>query len=115
MESRKNPRVDIACHLSFFAEGPTGQVILQDKGTTCNLSWSGCSIQSPTALDKGSYLRMTIMLPGHAATLDVDLAKVRWANANGFGVEFLVFNDREQARLRGFVTSRHEESRFIVG
>jgi len=114
MESRKNPRVDVACSLSFFAELLAGQVIVQDTGTTCNLSWSGCSIQSQTALYKGSYLRMTISLPGHDASLDVDLAKVRWASQHGFGVEFLVFNDREQARLRGFVTSRYDEARLTL-
>jgi hypothetical protein len=108
MDSRKNPRIHIECPLSFCAEGPAGQVILQDTGTIRNLSWSGCSIQSPTALDKGAYLRMTIALPGHDARVDVDLAKVRWATQHGFGVEFLVLNDREQARLRGFVVFRQD-------
>ena len=108
MDSRKNPRVHIECPLSFCAEGPSGQVIVQDIGTIRNLSWSGCSIQSPTALDKGAYLRMTIALPGHDTQVDVDLAKVRWATEHGFGVEFLVLNDREQARLRGFVTFRQD-------
>jgi hypothetical protein len=108
MDSRKNPRIHIECPLSFCAEGPAGQVIVQDIGTIRNLSWSGCSIQSPTALDKGAYLRMTIALPGHDAHVDVDLAKVRWASQHGFGVEFLVLNDREQARLRGFVAFRQD-------
>jgi hypothetical protein len=108
MDSRKSPRIPVECPLSFCAEGPAGQVIAQDTGTIRDLSSSGCSIQSPTALDKGAYLRITIALPGHDAQVDVDLAKVRWASQHDFGVEFLVLNDREQARLRGFVAFRQD-------
>jgi PilZ domain-containing protein len=114
MDSRKGPRIHVECPLSFCAEGPAGQVIVQDTGTICDLSWSGCSIQSPTALDKGAYLRMTITLPGQDANVAVDLAKVRWASEQGFGVEFLVLNEREQARLRGFVTFRQDSDQLTL-
>jgi PilZ domain len=106
--SRKYARVGIDCPLSFAAEEPSGSVLTEEKGTTCDLSWNGCAILSGTPMEKGSYLRLKIALPGHDSELDIDLAKVRWASPHRFGVEFLVLNPQEQARLRGFVTSRHD-------
>jgi len=111
MGSRKYARVGIDCALSFATEEPSGRGATEEKGTTCNLSWNGCAILSGTRVEKGSYLKLKIALPGHDSELDIDLAKVRWASPHRFGVEFLVLNPQEQARLRGFVTSRHDNER----
>jgi|RhiMetdeSRZDD1v2_1073273.scaffolds.fasta_scaffold63178_2 PilZ domain len=108
MSSRKYPRIPIDCQLSFSKEEPIGRFLAEDRGTTCNLSWNGCAIQSQAQVDKGWYLQMRIALPGHDLALDIELAKVRWASQQSFGVEFLVLNAQEQARLRVFVTSRHD-------
>jgi hypothetical protein len=108
MSSRKFPRIHIDCPLSFSTEEPTGRMTAYDSGTTFNLSWNGCAIQSQTPVTKGWYVQVRIALPGHDIELDIELAKVRWATQHSFGVEFLVLNEREQAKLRGFVQSRHD-------
>ena len=109
MASRRYPRIRIDCPLSFSTDESSGGVFTQDKGITCDLSWNGCAIQSPTQVDKGSYLQMRIALPGHDVELNIELAKVRWATEQSFGVEFLVLTRQQQARLRGFVTSHDDD------
>ena len=74
--SRKYPRIRIDCQLSFSTEEPSGRGLAQDRGTTCNLSWNGCAIQSQTRVDMGRYLQMRIALPGHDLELEIELAKV---------------------------------------
>ncbi|WP_447979820.1 PilZ domain-containing protein [Candidatus Nitrospira bockiana] len=111
MNLRQRRRIHVECPLSFLEEEPTGEIGKQDSGRLVNLSSGGCAIESAMPVDKGRYLRMSIMLPGHERRLEVDLAKVRWTTQHGFGVEFLVLESLEQIRLRSFIAWRNEQGR----
>ncbi len=53
----------------------------------------------------GKYLALQISLPGQEATLKVDLAAVRWAKGQEFGLEFLAIRSEEEERLRRFLST----------
>ncbi len=72
-----------------------------DEGEILNLSLPGCAIESSRCLIPNEYVRLHVVLPGHAVRVEV--AKVRWADRNRFGLEFLKFDEADQHRLLGLV------------
>ncbi len=72
-----------------------------DKGEILNLSLPGCAIESARRLIPDEYLRLQVLLPHQVVRVEV--AKVRWAEGNRFGLEFLKFGEADQHRLLGLV------------
>src|SRR5688500_4546725 len=58
-----------------------------DEGEVLDLSLPGCAIESSRCLIPDEFVRLQVLLPHHAVRVEV--AKVRWADGNRFGVEFL--------------------------
>jgi hypothetical protein len=52
-----------------------------------NLSLSGCAIEAPDYSIYGDDLCLHVLLPDEG--MRIDLGKVRWLQADQFGVEFL--------------------------
>ena len=72
-----------------------------DEGEVLNLSVPGCAIKSSRCLIPDEYVRVQVLLP-HLA-VRVEVAKVRWADRNLFGLEFLRMPEADKARLFGIV------------
>ena len=72
-----------------------------DEGEILNLSLPGCAIESSRCLIPDEHLRLQVVVPNQAVRVEV--AKVRWADRNRFGVEFLKVAEADQHRLLGLV------------
>jgi hypothetical protein len=59
------------------------------EGTVTNLSMNGCSIVGDRTVLVGSFVKLSVILPGLGQSLFIELGQVRWAESNVFGVEFL--------------------------
>lgn len=66
-----------------------------------DLSLPGCAIESSRCLIPDEYVRLQVLLPHQAVRVDV--AKVRWADRNRFGLEFLKMPEADKDRLLGLV------------
>ena len=97
-EERKFRRVPVELFSLISDGGPEG------NGTTVNLSREGCAIHSTTPVKTGDYLRVLIFPSANQAPIEVDLARVRWATNQQFGVEFMTLAPREAIRLQDFRT-----------
>lgn len=72
-----------------------------DEGELLDLSLPGCAIESSRCLIRDEYVRLQVLLPHHAVRVEV--AKVRWADGNRFGLEFLKMPEADKNRLLGLV------------
>ncbi len=94
-ERRKFPRVDVKFKVSLaFTEGQT-----EGTGTLINLSMGGCSIETPTRVEKGAFLDLTLQTPVGDQTVRIEVARVRWTRFGAFGVEFYVIGKEDQDKL----------------
>jgi hypothetical protein len=72
-----------------------------DEREVLDLSLPGCAIESSRCLIPDEYVRLQVLLPHQAVRVDV--AKVRWADRNRFGLEFLKMPEADEDRLLGLV------------
>lgn len=73
-------------------------------GTAINLSRQGCAIHSTTPVQKGDFLQVLIFPGPNQMPIEVEVAQVRWAAKEAFGVEFLKLAPREDLRLQNLLT-----------
>ncbi len=74
------------------------------QGHLGNLSWEGCRVVSKTSLQQGSYLvDLKFQCPEWDTPLSVEMAQVRWAKGQEFGVEFIRLQQEEKHRLRELI------------
>ncbi len=99
MERRSSMRFPAHCPIKMTGSQTRG------RGSAFNLSVWGCAVQSPRPVQKGERLTLQVRLPGEAAPLQVDFARVRWARESRFGVEFLNMPTQARARLRQLLIS----------
>jgi|SRR5215831_4206588 len=83
MTQRKFERFSVTGMVTFRSESVRGH------GRIDNLSLGGAAIASDAPVTRGEYLQLTITLPSEPATIDVELAPVRWVKPHNFGVEFI--------------------------
>lgn len=94
MERRKCPRFSVMLPAVFSGERSGGGMVL-------DLSLEGCRIRSAAPIQKGDYIRVRMDLIG--ATLNGELAVVRWSREDEFGVELIRMEQEQQVRLREFL------------
>jgi hypothetical protein len=70
-----------------------------DEGQVVDLSLPGCAIESSRCLIPDEYVRLHVLVPHHVVRVEV--AKVRWAERNRFGLEFLKMPKADKDRLLG--------------
>jgi hypothetical protein len=94
------------CLLSFarFALSISFSGDAEGEGSVINLSIKGCQVESDAGVQVGDAMSLIILLPDDAPT-PVDLALVRWAKGQCFGVEFVSLGAAEVNRLRSFLAS----------
>ena len=109
IELRQHQRrgVPPTCLLSFarFALSITFSGDTEGEGSVINLSIKGCKVESDAGVKVGDAMSLIILLPGEESPTTVDLALVRWAKGQCFGLEFVSIGDAEMNRLRSFLAS----------
>ena len=100
MEYRKHKRKPIELHISFAGEQVVG------KGTVCNISLVGCGVNSQEKVTAGAFLEVLIHLPGGQDLIKIDVAVVRYALPDRFGLDFLQISPGEQQKLNKLLKSR---------
>ena len=73
-------------------------------GTVVNLSRQGCAIHSTTPVKSGDNLHMLIYPGANQTPIEVEVAEVRWALNEQFGVEFVSLAPAEAIRLERLLT-----------
>ena len=68
-------------------------------GRLSTLSMNGGTIESATAVPRGTVLTLRMQLPAHAQPIAVDQAEVTWTAGSHFGVQFLSLGTRDEIRL----------------
>lgn len=109
IELRQHQRrvVPPTCLLSFarFALSITFNGDSEGEGSVINLSIKGCKVESDAGVKVGDAMSLILLLPGGDAPTPVDLALVRWANGQCFGLEFVSLGSTAMNRLRTFLAS----------
>lgn len=109
IELRQHQRraVPSTCLLSFarFALSITFSGDSEGEGAVINLSIKGCKVDSDAGVKVGDAMSLIILLPGEPSPTTVDLALVRWAQGQCFGLEFVFIGTGEVNRLRRFLVS----------
>ena len=93
MEQRKYDRVQVEYVGSFSGERISMQGVILD------LSSAGCRARSPVVVNKGEFFGVLVDVPRYENPLYVDLAVVRWAHDEQFGMEFIRMAPEGQQRL----------------
>ena len=79
----------------------TGVPMVSGEGVLQDISQFGCRMKSDAALQPGTELELSFFHGFlEAEPIRVELATVRWAKGNEFGVKFLRLLCPEEARLR---------------
>ncbi len=97
MDLRQHLRFLIHCAISLKINDHS------ESGKVHNLSLAGCGAESVEAFQVGERLAVLIHLPDGTPPMKVDLATVRWANGQQFGLEFVHLRPEERERLREFL------------
>lgn len=99
MERREFARVAVELPVSFSGTGVAG------GGLISGLSARGCTLISEELIQPGTTLALRIQLPAQYTPLKVDLAEVRWAQGQEYGVEFQRLRLEEKERLQRFLSA----------
>jgi hypothetical protein len=109
IELRQHQRrgVPPTCLLSFsrFTLSITFSGDTEGEGSVINLSIKGCKVESDAAVQAGDAMSLIILLPAEESPMTVELALVRWAKSQCFGLEFVSLGNAEMNRLRSFLAS----------
>ena len=91
--------------LQFRGLFSTGVSMVGGEGVLQDLSHHGCRMKSDISLQPGTELELCFFYGSREAVpIRVDLATVRWAKGQEFGVKFLRLQSHEEARLRHVIT-----------
>jgi len=86
-DSRRCERLPVSFPVLYSGEDGTGQ------GQAADLSMLGCAVRSDAAVEPKTYLKLQLSMPDGDASLDIELAVVRWSHGGIFGVEFIAFGE----------------------
>ena len=87
-----------------------GVSMVSGEGVLQDISHTGCRMKSDTSLHPGTELELCFFYGSQEAVpIRVELATVRWAKGQEFGVKFLRLHSHEEARLR------HVIAELLVG
>lgn len=97
MDLRQHLRYLLHCAIAFKVNNH------HDEGGMVNLSLAGCGGESSKGFSPGESIAVRVHLPDGKPPMEVDLATVRWAHGNQFGLEFIYLRPEEKDRLRQFL------------
>ena len=91
--------------LQFRGLFSTGVSMVGGEGVLQDLSHHGCRMKGDICFEPGRELELWFCYGSREAVpIRVDLATVRWAKGQEFGVKFLRLQSHEEARLRHVIT-----------
>lgn len=96
--ARKGPRFAVQLQVGFKGDRQEGQ------GTILNISQEGCMVTADQTVKPATYLHLVMYLVEGQEPVEINLAAVRWAAKDRFGVEYIKVGPSEMERLKGFVT-----------
>ncbi len=97
-ELRRARRVTQLGRVTFRSDfGVRGVASLQDLSTT------GCRVVSERPLQVGMELELCLCVASKEHNIEIEWAKVRWADGQCFGLEFMAICPLERERLRLFL------------
>ena len=97
VDLRGDARLRVQFHSVFFA----GVSMVGGEGFLQDLSHYGCRMESDTSLQPGTEFELCFFYGSQETVpIRVELASVRWAKGQEFGVKFLRLQSHEEARLR---------------
>ena len=99
MDFRKHKRKKRDCEVSFAGEHAEGE------GTLHDLSPAGCGVLSQQKVPVGAFLTVQLHVPGDRESINVEVAVVRHAAADRFGLDFLQITPANQAKLHKLLRS----------
>lgn len=106
---RKSIRYGVNLRCEFSSDSCSGQ------GTIVDVSTGGCRVEAAWRFSPGEYMSMTL----HAVSLEhavpIELAVVRWASGEAFGVEFIRMNPIHQKRIRLLVGYIERDAILLEG
>jgi hypothetical protein len=109
-ERRKSSRIQTTLPVTFAAY-EIDEIV---TGVLSNLSSRGVAVQceTPCATEIKPELEIAlyIRIPEDATPVTIDLARVRWASREQFGVEFVILKSGEDARLKGVIRTLARKS-----
>ena len=103
LEKRQQPRFTSQFRSTFSGGQREGQ------GRTLDLSAGGCKIETDFPVIVGASFECRIYVPGLDWPLRIDVAIVRWVNANTFGIQFTKIQPDEEVKLKRTIASLNEE------
>jgi hypothetical protein len=106
---RKFVRYRVSVRCEFSSDPCTGD------GTVVDLSTGGCKVESAWRFAPGEYLSMTLHAVSLEHALPVELAVVRWASGEAFGVEFIRIGPIHQKRLGLLVGYIEQDAMLLAG
>ena len=97
VDVRRNTRLRVQFRGVFSG----GDSTVSGEGYLQDLSHYGCRMESTTSLQPGTELELCFFYGSRKAVqIRVELATVRWAKGQEFGVKFLRLQTHEETRLR---------------
>lgn len=94
-------REHVRLRVQFRGLFSAGASMVGGEGCLKDLSQYGCRMESDTSLQPGTELELCFFYGSQEAVpIRVELATVRWAKGQEFGVKFLRLQSHEEARLR---------------
>ena len=79
-----------------------------EKGRIIDSGLVGAPHPTSHSLIDGDYLALKLQVPEDRRPVSVGLARVTWAQGNRFGVELLMMDADERARLNGFLEEKKQ-------
>ena len=99
MHVRYARRYPLQCPISFTGDQLVGE------GTVLNVSLGGWKVASAQPVHPGSCFALKIALPDQHAPMKIELATVRWATGQEFGLESVHTDPQAKARLSRLISS----------
>jgi hypothetical protein len=97
-DKTRERRVVVKAPVSFEGKSGTG------RGTTFNLSLTGCALESRVDVNMDATIRLDLHIPSDKKPVKVTRAKVIWTAGNDIGVEFVNMDQTGRTRLKEFLT-----------
>lgn len=107
---RKTERFPVEASVAFSGV----EYIREGEGIVYNLSRGGCAIRSKHNVQPGIYLSLRLHLPDAATPVIIDMAVARWTVSQRFGLEFMLMDEGEAARLSRFLTSLESRAKGLA-
>lgn len=97
MEHRHVQRQPVRFPVSFSGD------LIDGDGVVINLTTSGCGVRTAKKVTGRSYVHVILHLPHEDKPMKVELAAIRWADGQVFGLEFIRIGSAQQRRLREYL------------